>query len=155
MKTIISITHSADDDLGLPEPRRWWENKNWRFFWTAQTNSWGWSSIWCTTKRKQNSVEDFTAKFSTGAGKHAHVTFFFCWPFHFQAFSRICSYLGGNDPVVCKPLRNIMAVLWELVCYVNCACVTLMGRVEALEEMRRDGSVSVTDRQARDITTAL
>ncbi len=44
-----------------------------------------------------------------------------------------------------------MAMLWELVCYVNCACVTLMGRVEALEEMRRDRSVSVTDRQARDI----
>ncbi len=36
-----------------------------------------------------------------------------------------------------------MAMLWELVCYVNCACVTLMGRVEALEEMRK-GSVSVT-----------
>ncbi len=37
-----------------------------------------------------------------------------------------------------------MAMLWELVCYVNCACVTLMGRVEALEEMRK-GSVSVTE----------
>ncbi len=40
-----------------------------------------------------------------------------------------------------------MAMLWELVCYVNCACVTLMGRVEALEEMRRDRSVSKCDRQ--------
>ncbi len=36
-----------------------------------------------------------------------------------------------------------MAMLWELVCYVNGACVTLMGRVEALEEMRK-GLVSVT-----------
>jgi len=33
-----------------------------------------------------------------------------------------------------------MAMLWELVCYVNGARVTLMGRVKALEEMRRDGS---------------
>ncbi len=40
-----------------------------------------------------------------------------------------------------------MAMLWELVCYVNCACVTLMGRVEALEEMRRDRAVSKCDRQ--------
>ncbi len=73
--------HSAESweheyDQGLPEPRRWWENKNWQFFWTAQTNSWGWSSIWCTTKRKQNRVEDFTGKFSTGAGKHMHTWFF-------------------------------------------------------------------------------
>lgn len=48
-----------------------------------------------------------------------------------------------------------MAMLWELVCYVNCARVTLMGRVKALKEMRRDGSGSDTDRQAREINNCL
>lgn len=84
---------------------------------------------------------------NTSRETHAHVSQMTVRFFHVQAFKSTCAYLGGNDPVVCKPLRNIMAMLWELVCYVNCACVTLMGRVEALEEMRRDGSV----KQARDI----
>lgn len=43
-------------------------------------------------------------------------------------------YLGGDDSVVGKALRDVVAVLGEAVRYINGPGVALMGRVNALRE---------------------
>lgn len=42
-------------------------------------------------------------------------------------------YLGWYDSVVCKLLRNIMAMLGKTICYINSSCVALMWWVKTLE----------------------
>lgn len=45
-------------------------------------------------------------------------------------------YLGGDDSVVSKALRYVVAMLGEAVCYINRPGVTLMGGVKALRDGR-------------------
>lgn len=46
---------------------------------------------------------------------------------------KLIPYLGWYDSVVCKLLRDIMAMLGKTVCYINSSCVALMRWVKTLE----------------------